>query len=142
MLDLHRHMGVWVVQAVTPGARAGMPEQMTRRDLRLKPKYYIYYIILFIDFFGVHIPLVSLSLHLKITRSSESCGSPVRLGRAEDCPDPVIPLPECELCHHLAEDGARDSVVFINLGCCFQRACMACAVFARVLDALRYLKQH
>ena len=37
MLELHRHMGVGLVQAVTPRARAGMPEQMARRDLKFQP---------------------------------------------------------------------------------------------------------
>lgn len=65
-----------VVQFVTPRTRTGMPEQISRRDLRFQSPVSHLCTVLHSDIYGIYFPFVSLTLALQVIVNSLSCSSP------------------------------------------------------------------
>lgn len=137
--NLELYLRVWIVRAILLRARAGMPEQMARRDLRFQsPTPNLLHG--FMNWLIWDPSLSCFSFNRPTNNEiSQSCGSPVWAGK--DYPDPALQLPQVSstvfhlkmvllLVQHLSA-----------FGCRFQMASCAPVLYLQeALHALRYLK--
>lgn len=137
--NLELYLRMWIVQAVLPRARAGMPEQMARRDLRFQSPIpnllhgFIHWLI-----WG---PSCSCFSFIRPINNGilQSCGSPAWAGIGLSWPSPTAASGEFN--SFPSEDGALVGAAFVSFGSWFQMASSDLVLYLQeALHALRYLK--